>query len=87
MISKQKEKLPFQVYAVPATKMAEDMGRTIFANVIMLGALTAITGIVNADAMKNAILSNIPKGTEKLNSEAFEKGFEYGKKLLAEKEK
>jgi 2-oxoglutarate ferredoxin oxidoreductase subunit gamma len=87
MIPQQKEKLPFNAYQVPATKMAEDMGRTIFANVIMLGALTAITNIVKADAMKNAILSNIPKGTEKLNLEAFEKGYEYGKKLLTEKGK
>jgi 2-oxoglutarate ferredoxin oxidoreductase subunit gamma len=87
MIPQQKEKLSCNVYQVPATKMAEDMGKTIFANVIMLGALTAITNIVNADAMKNAILSNIPKGTEKLNLEAFEKGYEYGKKLLTEKGK
>lgn len=87
MIPQQKEKLPFNVYQVPATKMAEDMGKIIFANVIILGALTAITNIVTADAMKNAILSNIPKGTEKLNLEAFEKGYEYGKKLLTEKGK
>ena len=87
MIPQQKEKLSAKVYAVPATKMAGEMGKTIFANVIMLGALTAITNIVNVDAMKNAILSNIPKGTEKLNLEAFEKGYEYGRKLLTEKEK
>jgi 2-oxoglutarate ferredoxin oxidoreductase subunit gamma len=84
MIPQQKENLPFHVYQVPATKMAEDMGKTIFANVIMLGALTGITNIVGADAMKNAVLSNIPKGTEKLNLEAFEKGYQYGKKLLTE---
>lgn len=85
MIPQQKEKTNARVYPVPATKMAEEMGKTIFANVIMLGALTAITNLVDAEAMKNAILSNIPKGTEKLNLEAYEKGFEYGKKLLAEK--
>jgi 2-oxoglutarate ferredoxin oxidoreductase subunit gamma len=67
--------------------MAEDMGKTIFANVIMLGALTGITSIVSADAMKNAVLSNIPKGTEKPNLEAFEKGYEYGKKLSTENRK
>jgi 2-oxoglutarate ferredoxin oxidoreductase subunit gamma len=87
MIPQQHENLPVRVYQVPATKMAEDMGKVIFANVIMLGALTSITNIVKADAMKNAILRNIPKGTEKLNLEAFEKGFEYGKKLLNEKGK
>jgi len=85
MIPQQKEKLNLRVYPVPATKMAEELGKTIFANVIMLGALTAITNIVNKEAMKNAILSNIPKGTEKLNTEAFEKGYAYGKKVSEEK--
>jgi 2-oxoglutarate ferredoxin oxidoreductase subunit gamma len=85
MIPQQKPKTNIQVYPVPATKMAEELGKTIFANVIMLGALTAITNIVNKEAMKNAILSNIPKGTEKLNAEAFEKGYEYGKKVVEEK--
>jgi 2-oxoglutarate ferredoxin oxidoreductase subunit gamma len=51
----------------------------------MLGALAAITHLVGGEAMKNAILSNIPKGTEKLNLEAYEKGYEYGRKLIAEK--
>jgi len=85
MIPQQKEKPSIQVYPVPATKMAEEMGKTIFANVIMLGALTAVTNLVSGEAMKKAILSNIPKGTEKLNLEAYEKGYEYGKRLLTEK--
>jgi len=54
------------------------------ANVVMLGALTSITNVVTAEAIKEAILSNIPKGTEKLNIEAFRKGYEYGKTLLQE---
>lgn len=84
MIPQQKENSKIRVYPVPATRMAEEMGKTIFANVIMLGALTAITTLVSGEAMKKAILSNIPKGTEKLNLEAYEKGYEYGRKLLAE---
>jgi Pyruvate/2-oxoacid:ferredoxin oxidoreductase gamma subunit len=35
--------------------------------------------------MKEAILRNIPKGTENLNMEAFEKGYNFGKKLLKKK--
>lgn len=73
-----------KVYAVPATKMAEELGKTIVANVIMLGATVALTGITTAESFKNSLLSNIPKGTEKLNLAAFEKGYEYGKKLLEE---
>jgi 2-oxoglutarate ferredoxin oxidoreductase subunit gamma len=69
------------VFEVPATKMAEELGKTIVANVVMLGAFTSITNLIDAEAMKKSILSNIPKGTEKLNLAAFEKGYEYGKML------
>jgi 2-oxoglutarate ferredoxin oxidoreductase subunit gamma len=87
MIPQRKENTGVRIFPVPATRMAEEMGRTIFANVIMLGALAAITNIVSKEAMKNAILANIPKGTEKLNLEAYEKGYEYGIKLLTEKKR
>lgn len=71
-----------RVFMVPSTKIAEELGRTIVANVVMLGALVAITGITQPEAFKNSLLSNIPKGTEKLNLAAFEKGYQYGKELL-----
>jgi len=71
-----------KVFDIPATKIAEELGKTIVANVVMLGALTTITNIVTPESMKNAVLRNIPKGTEKLNMTALEKGFEYGKQLL-----
>ncbi len=71
-----------RIYDVPATKIAEEMGKTIVANVVMLGALTALTNIVSPEAMKKAILRNVPKGTEELNTTAFEKGYEYGQWLL-----
>jgi 2-oxoglutarate ferredoxin oxidoreductase subunit gamma len=71
-----------KIYDIPATKIAEELGKTIVANVVMLGGLTAITNIVPPEAMKKAVLRNVPKGTEKLNMAAFEKGYEYGKRLL-----
>jgi 2-oxoglutarate ferredoxin oxidoreductase subunit gamma len=73
-----------RVFLVPSTKIAEELGKTIVANVVMLGALVAITDLTSAEAFKNSLLSNIPKGTEKLNLTAFEKGYEYGRKLLEE---
>jgi len=74
-----------KIYDIPATKIAEKMGKTIVANVVMLGALIAITNIVTPEAMKKAVLRNVPKGTEKLNMASFEKGYEYGKQLLKTK--
>jgi len=82
MVQKRKTATKARVFMVPATKMAEELGKTIVANVVMLGALVALTEMTSAEAFKNSLLSNIPKGTEKLNLAAFEKGYEYGKKLL-----
>ena len=84
LIPKQKITPNIRVFKVPATKIAEQIGKTIVANVVMLGAFTSITNLVNAEAVKQSILGSIPKGTEKLNLEAFEKGYELGKRLLEE---
>lgn len=62
---------------VPATKEAKErLGRDIVANIVMLGALVAATGIVTRDAIGKAILDSVPKGTEKLNQAAMTRGFE-----------
>jgi 2-oxoglutarate ferredoxin oxidoreductase subunit gamma len=71
-----------RIFMIPSTKIAEELGKTIVANVVMLGALVAVSNLMTPEAFKNALLKNIPKGTEKLNLMAFEKGYEYGKKLL-----
>ena len=68
---------------VPATQEArETLGRDIVANIVMLGALVAATGVVSREAIEKAILDSVPKGTESLNLKAMKKGFE-----LAEREK
>ncbi len=63
---------------VPATRMAEEMGRVMVANVVMLGFFTAVTGIVSIDAMRKSILASVPKGSEELNVKAIERGYAYG---------
>lgn len=70
------------VYRVPFTRMAEELGRSIVANIVMLGALTALGEVATYDSMKESVLSSIPPGTEDLNISAFNKGFEYGQEIL-----
>ncbi|HEX69549.1 MAG TPA: pyruvate ferredoxin oxidoreductase, partial [Candidatus Bathyarchaeota archaeon] len=65
------------------TRIAEELGKKIVANVVMLGAFTAITKLVDPEAMRQSILRNIPKGTERLNLMAFEGGLEYGKAIAS----
>jgi len=82
MIPREVEVKNAQVYRIPATKIAEELGKKIVANIVMLGAFVAITRILDANAVKESINENVPKGTEELNLKAFEQGYEYGKTLL-----
>lgn len=81
MIPRRKDLKGLKVFDVPATRIAEELGRKIVANIVMLGAFTAITELLDENALKESIKENIPRGTEELNLAAFEKGVEYGKTL------
>ena len=70
----------YKLHIIPATRIAEQMGRRIIANIVMLGFFTKVTGIVSADGMKEVIKKYVPKGTEQLNLNAFQKGYDYVEK-------
>ena len=71
-----------KLYKVPFTKLSEEVGKRIVANIVMLGAFTAISNTVSPEAMKKSILATVPKGTEELNMKAFQKGYDAAKALL-----
>ena len=67
-----------RIRPIPATRIAEEaLGRRIVANIVMLGALTALTDELSKEAMEQSILDSVPKGTEDLNMDAFRRGFDY----------
>ncbi len=68
------------VRGAPTTRIAEDMGRRIVANIAMLGFLTGATSVVSRRAMEEAIKSTVPEKTIPLNLNAFNAGFEYGER-------
>ena len=74
-------------FSIPSTRMAEELGRVMMANIIMLGFFTAITKAVSVDAARNAVVNSVPKGTEEMNTTAFNKGFDYGLAILKGREK
>lgn len=74
-------------YAIPATRMAEELGKKMVMNSVMLGFFTAVTGVVSHDAMQKAVSVSVPPGTEELNLRAFERGYEYGVQTLTEARK
>jgi len=68
-----------RLFAIPATRLAEELGRKIVLNMVMLGFFTAVTGAVGAESMRKAIAESVPHGTEDLNLRAFERGYEFAK--------
>ncbi len=67
------------IRAIPATRIAErELGRKIVANIVMLGFVAANSDAVSEASLREAVLSSIPEGTEELNTQAFERGYEYG---------
>jgi 2-oxoglutarate ferredoxin oxidoreductase subunit gamma len=66
------------VYGIPATRIAEELGRKVVLNMVMAGFFAAVSRLVSKEAMRKAVETSVPKGTEGLNLLAFEKGYEYG---------
>ena len=72
---KEVPKVKAKVFGIPATRIAEtELKSRIYANAIMLGALTKITGIVSEEAVKKAIVDSVSKETKERNLEGFGKG-------------
>jgi len=73
-----------KVYAIPATRIAEELGKKMVLNIVMVGFFTAITGLVSEKAAREAVADSVPPSTIDLNMKAFGRGYEYGKKLVAQ---
>ena len=68
---------------IPATRFAEELGRRLVLNIVMVGFFAGTTGILSYEAMEKAVLDSVPKGTEDLNARALKKGYEFGRSLAA----
>jgi 2-oxoglutarate ferredoxin oxidoreductase subunit gamma len=79
-----KERPSCKLFIVPATKAAEELGTRVVANVVMLGAFQAITNTISYEALKKAVLDQVPEMTHELNTKALERGRELGKEALKE---
>ncbi len=72
----------FKVYSFPIIATArEELGKTIVANIIALGIITELTGIVSRESMEKAVLSRVPQAFVDLNKKALHIGFEKGREL------
>ncbi len=70
-------KLEARIFQVPATSTAEaKLKRKIYANTVMLGALTKATTIISQEAMKSTIKDSVPKEMLRNNLRGFQLGLQ-----------
>ena len=73
-----------RVFSVPATRFAEELGKRMVLNSVMVGFFAAVTHLLDADALRRAVADSVPASFRELNLKAFEKGFQYGLTPAAE---
>jgi 2-oxoglutarate ferredoxin oxidoreductase subunit gamma len=66
-----------QVFKVPATSIARNrLKAPVTMNMVMLGALYKVTGVLSREALEKAIRDAVPQDKAQLNLDAFHLGFE-----------
>ncbi|MCS7178545.1 MAG: 2-oxoacid:acceptor oxidoreductase family protein [Anaerolineae bacterium] len=67
---------------VPITELARQAtGREITANMVALGLLVGLTGVVSRESLEAAVRARAPDGTVEINLKALEVGLEYAHRL------
>ncbi|MBA3972955.1 MAG: pyruvate ferredoxin oxidoreductase [Candidatus Solibacter sp.] len=72
-----------KIYGIPATRFAEELGKKMVLNVIMVGFFSAITKAVSPEACRAGVEHEVPKRFVDLNVKAFNRGYEYGLDVLS----
>ena len=71
------ENVPVSAHRVdlPITRTAvSTCGKALFANIVALGAVAALTNCVSVESLTKAVLDRVPKGTEDANKKALAAG-------------
>jgi len=71
-----------RIYGIPATRFAEELGKKMVLNVVMVGFFGAVTGLISPEALRKAVADSVPAAFQELNLRAFDKGFEFGVSFL-----
>ncbi|MDK2564999.1 2-oxoacid:acceptor oxidoreductase family protein [Romboutsia sedimentorum] len=65
------------IYKFPIIDSSKEvMGSSVAANMVALGVLSQLIDDIDTENIKKSMIKRVPKGTEKLNIAAFEKGIE-----------
>jgi len=71
------------IIRIPITKLAvEDVGKTLFANIVALGALVKLTGILDLEVVKTCVADRVPPHTVEQNMKALQVGYDAAAKAM-----
>jgi 2-oxoglutarate ferredoxin oxidoreductase subunit gamma len=74
----------WRIVRVPFVRLArERLGRPVVANILALGVIVRLTGVVSEEAVEEAILARVPRGTEELNRKAYQLGLVIASEVAA----
>ncbi len=62
------------IYKLPITETAIKVGSKVVANVVALGAMNALAGLVSRRSLREAVLKRVPERFRALNEQALEAG-------------
>jgi 2-oxoglutarate ferredoxin oxidoreductase subunit gamma len=66
----------YRVISRPIFLLSEEhFGRILFGNMIALGLVAGVSGVVPKEALEAALANRVPKGTEEKNLAAFRLGY------------
>lgn len=80
LIEREAARDDIKVFGIPANDIANELGNSRVANMAVMGALLAETGVVSADSIKEALRKVLPSRRHDLlevNHQAMERGKEY----------
>ena len=77
LVSVVQDHSKYNALAIPATRLAEELGKRIVANIVMVGFVIAQTKLASRESMLRAIKESVPAKFIDLNLKAFEVGFNY----------
>jgi 2-oxoglutarate ferredoxin oxidoreductase subunit gamma len=69
-----------KVFSCPATRLAEELGKKMVLNSVMVGFFAAVTKLLKPESVRQAVADSVPESFRELNLKAFDKGYEYGVK-------
>ena len=67
-----------RLFSVPATRSAEELGKRMVLNSVMVGFFGAVARLLDPESLRKAIADSVPAGFRELNLRAFDRGFDYG---------